>query len=124
MGCGEDSSESKCRMPRNRLADSEAGGRGVADVFGDIARGYAFGRVAAPTRRTYEVSWRLWVNRRSFVGKGCWLHKGMGEMELVAELAVFMGYCCAEKGNKETTIAGKLVVVNFSTSSLWDYHFH
>ena len=55
----------------------------------------------------------MWVNRRSFVGKGCWLHKGMGEMELVAELAVFMGYCCAEKGNKETTIAGKFVAIIF-----------
>ena len=64
-----------------------------ADVFGDIARGYAFGRVAASTRRTYEASWRLWVNWRSSVGKGCWLQKVMGEMELVAELAEFMGYC-------------------------------
>ena len=33
------------------------------------------------------------------------------EMEFVAELAQFMGYCCAEKGNKETTIAGKLVAI-------------
>ena len=37
----------------------------------------------------------------------------MGETELVAELAEFMGYCCAEKENKETTIAGKLVAINF-----------
>ena len=36
-----------------------------------------------------------------------------GEMELVAELAEFMGYCCAEKGNKEATIAGKLVAIKF-----------
>ena len=34
----------------------------------------------------------------------------MGEMGLVAELAEFMGYCCAEKGNK-MTIAGKLVAI-------------
>ena len=53
------------------------------------------------------------MNWRSFVAKKCWLQKGMGEMELVAELAEFMGYCCAEKGNKETTIAGKLVAINF-----------
>ena len=64
------------------------------------------------------------MNWRSFVAKACWLQKGMGEMERVAELVEFMGYCCAEKGNKETTIAGKLVVVNFSTSSLWDYNCH
>ena len=32
-------------------------------------------------------------------------------MELAAELAKFMGYCCADKGIKETTIAGKLVAI-------------
>ena len=36
----------------------------------------------------------------------------MGGMKLVAELAEFMGYCCAEKGNK-MTIAGKLVAIIF-----------
>ena len=111
VGCGADPSETKRRMPRNRLAGPGAGGWGAVDVFGDIARGYAFGRVAASTRRNYE--WRLWVNWRLFVRKGCWLQKAMGEMELVAEVAESMGYCCAEKGNKETTIAGKLVVINF-----------
>ena len=72
MGYGADFRETKRRMPRNRLAGLvEAGGRGAADVFGDIARGYAFGRVAALTdRRTYDASWRLSVNWRSFVGKG------------------------------------------------------
>ena len=64
-------------------------------------------------RRTYDASWRLSVNWRSFVGKGCWLQKGMGEVGLVAGLAEFMGYCCPEKGNKETTITGKLVAINF-----------
>ena len=44
------------------------------------------------------------------MGKGCWLQKGMGEAELAAE---FMGYCCARKWNKESTIAGKLVAVQF-----------
>ena len=34
-------------------------------------------------------------------------------MEFVVELAEFMGYCCTEKVNKETTIAGKLVAINF-----------
>ena len=37
----------------------------------------------------------------------------MGEMELAAELAEFMGYFCAGKGNKDTTIAGKLVAISF-----------
>ena len=33
-------------------------------------------------------------------------------MEFVVELAEFMGYCGAEKVNKETTFAGELVVIN------------
>ena len=37
----------------------------------------------------------------------------MGKTKLVAGLVEFMGFCCAEKGNKETTIAGKLVAINF-----------
>ena len=47
------------------------------------------------------------------MGKGCWLQKGMGEAELAAELTEFMAYFCARKGNKESTIAGKLVAVQF-----------
>ena len=35
------------------------------------------------------------------------------EMELVGEWVEFMGYSCAEKGNKESSIVGKLVVINF-----------
>ena len=50
---------------------------------------------------------------RSFIGKGCWLRKDMGEMELVGELVEFMGYCCTGKTNEESTIVGKLVVINF-----------
>ena len=52
-------------------------------LFGDIAKGYAFGRVAASTQRTYEANWRIWVSWRSFIGNECWLRKDMGEMELV-----------------------------------------
>jgi len=100
-------------MSRNRLAGAGTGIGGAANVFGDIAREYAFGRVAALSRKTYEANWRMWVSWRSLVGKGCWLQKDMGEMELVGELVEFMGYCCAEKGNKESTVVGKLVAINF-----------
>ena len=34
-------------------------------------------------------------------------------MELVRELVEFMGYCCTGKENKESTIVGKLVAINF-----------
>ena len=108
-----DSGETECRMSWNRLAGAGVGNGGAAHVFGDIARGYAFGRVAALTRRAYEANQRMWVSWRSFIGTGCWLPKDMGEMDLVGELVGFIGYCCAEKGNKESTIVGKLVAINF-----------
>ena len=43
------------------------------------------------------------------MGKGSWLQKGMGEAQLAAELTECLGYCCARKGNKKSTIASKLV---------------
>ena len=76
-------------------------------MYEDSAQEYAFGRVTASTRSTYEANWGMWVSWRSFVGNGCWLQKGMGEVELAAELTEFMGYCCPKKGNKESTLAGK-----------------
>ena len=39
--------------------------------------------------------------------------KGEGKAEAVAELAAFMALCSYELGNKESTIAGKLVAVSF-----------
>ena len=92
---------------------ARVGNGGVARVFGDTARGYAFGRVAPSTRRTYEANWRMCVSWRSFKGKECWLRKDMAEMELVGELVEFMGCCCAGKENKESTIVGKLVAIKF-----------
>ena len=44
--------------------------------------------------------------------KGIWLEGEMNEWELVEELTEFMAYCCAERKNKESTVAGKLVAVN------------
>ena len=46
---------------RNCLAGARAGEGGAADVFGDFARGYALGRVAASTRNNYEENWRMGV---------------------------------------------------------------
>ena len=82
-------------MSRTRLVGAATEGGGAAHVFGDIARGYAFGKVAASTRKSYEAKWGMWVGWRSWVGKECWLQNDMGEMEPVEELAEFMGYCCA-----------------------------
>jgi len=81
-------------------------------VFGNVARGYAFGRVAASTRKTYEVNWGMWVSWKSLVGKECWLNKYMGHLELAERLAEFMRCCRAGKGNKKSTIVGKLVAIN------------
>lgn len=97
-------------MSRNRLADAGTGTGGAAYVFGDNARGYALGRVAALTSKL--VSWR------SFAGKDCELQKHMGEMAPVEELVEFMGCYCVEKGNKESTIVGKLVGTIFHREQL------
>ena len=57
MERGPDSRNSECRMSWNRLAGEGVGSEGAAHAFGDMARGYAFGRVAASTRRTHEANW-------------------------------------------------------------------
>ena len=36
----------------------------------------------------------------------------MNEWEMAEELTDFMAYCCAERKNKESTVAGKLVAAN------------
>ena len=36
----------------------------------------------------------------------------MGEMEII-ECAGFTGYCCAGKGDTESTTVGELVTINF-----------
>ena len=41
-----------------------------------------------------------------------------GEVELVRGLVEFMGGCCAGDGNKESTIAGKLMAINFHDEQL------
>ena len=46
-------------------------------------------------------------------GKDNCLGKELGEWELVEELTEFIAYCCAEGRNKEATVAGKLMAVNF-----------
>ena len=46
-------------------------------------------------------------------GKGNWLGKQLGKWELVEELTEFMAYCGEEMKNKEATVAGKLMSVNF-----------
>ena len=66
-------------------------------MFRDVAIGYTFERVAVSTRRKYETNWRMWVSCRCFIGKGCWLRKNMGKMELVGEL-VESSWCPGAQG--------------------------
>ena len=82
-------------------------------MFGDLARGYAFGRVATSTKKTYEANWRMWVSCRKYAGKGIWLEEEMGKAGMATEQVQHMAFCCAVKKNKEATVAGKLVAVNF-----------
>ena len=62
------------------------------------------------------MSWKvMW-------GKVNWLGGEMNERQVVEELTEFMAYCCAEWKNMESTVAGKLVAVNFGSSSGWGCH--
>ena len=88
-----DSRDTNYRMSRTRLGGAGIRNGGAGNVFGDIAREYAFGRVAASSRKPYQENWRMRVSWRSFVGKASWLQKDMGEIELVREWVEFVGYC-------------------------------
>ena len=52
-----------------------------------------------------------------------WLDARVFKRELVEELAKFMAYCGAVRGNKETTVAEKIVAVNFPMSSGWVFPY-
>ena len=53
------------------------------------------------------MKWREWG------GKRCWLAATASELEVVDDLVKYVAYCCAVRGNRESTVAGKLVAVNF-----------
>ena len=54
------------------------------------------------------------VKWRDLIGRSCWLEATASELVVVDEPAEYMAYCCAVRGNRESTVAGKLVAVNFS----------
>jgi len=51
-----------------------------------------------------------WIEWRK---KSGWLEETDSELEVVDESAGYMAYRCAARGNREKTIAGNLVTVNF-----------
>ena len=53
------------------------------------------------------MKWREWR------GRNRWLEATASELDVVDELAEYMTYCCAVRGNWESTVAGKLVAVKF-----------
>ena len=80
-------------------------------MFRDIARGYALGRVAASARGTYEGAWRLWVKWRE------WRERLLARGDRVRDgdcrgFGGVHGVLLRGTGNRETTVAGKLVAVN------------
>ena len=63
-------------------------------MFRDLAKGYAFGRVATSTRGAHQGAWRQWVKCREWRERSCWLEATASELEVVNELAEYMAYCC------------------------------
>ena len=55
----------------------------------------------------------MWLKWRSKAEKSPWIPDDLEEHEVVQELAEFMGYSGAVLGNREATIKGKLVAVDF-----------
>lgn len=55
----------------------------------------------------------MWGAWREQVEKSISIDRNPGEGAVVEELAAFMVYCAHDLGNKESTIAGKLVAVKF-----------
>ena len=100
----------------------------VGQIF-ECSLGLAGGRLERHYRITpfderYEQeASRMWVSWRTMRGKGNWLGKELDEWELVEELTEFMAYCCAGRKNKEATVAGKLMAVNFYHEQ-WDEPFN
>lgn len=50
---------------------------------------------------------------REWRGEGCWLEATVSDVEVAEELVEYIVNCCAVQGSWETTVAGKLVTVNF-----------
>ena len=82
-------------------------------MVGDIARGYAFGRVAASTAKTYEASLEdvgeLEVVRRERV----LVAERDGSDGVCGRVGRIYGVLLLGERNKKTTIAGKLVSIIF-----------
>lgn len=65
-------------------------------------RSYALGTFAVSSRKARKGSWK----RQAW--KSPWMTEVGSELEVVEELAKFMGSCSAVLENKKSTIIGKL----------------
>ena len=91
-------------------------------MFGNFARGYAFGRVAMSTRKTCEANWRVWVSWRMYAKKGIWLEEEIEEAGMVEALVQYMAFCFTLKKNKGATNAGIWWRSTSTMSSGWACH--
>lgn len=72
-----------------------------------VTCGYAAGRVARSSRRSYEGGWRMRLGWKNSIRKWCWLKEGASEIELVDELTAFMAYCSAVQGGQRRDYKGE-----------------
>lgn len=101
------------RIARYPLAGARHRERGPEGIYGDIARGYSFGRLAAWTSQSYSRNWSMSGALREMIGKRMCVDTSLGEEAVQEKLAAFMAYCAHELKNKETRVAGKLVAMSF-----------
>ena len=77
-------------MPQRFMAGPGDPSGSSGDIFGDLAGGYAFGRVLKSTQKTYAKGWRMCVSWSVMRGKDNWLEGDMNGGELMEELAEVM----------------------------------
>ena len=83
-------------------------------MFGDLAAILSSVGIAPSTYATYAADWKMWVEwRQTVVRKGAYVDMSQGAEAVAVEIAKFMAYLFFARKNKMSTVAGKLVAVQY-----------
>ena len=83
-------------------------------MFGDLAAILSSVGIAPSTYATYAADWKMWVEwRQTVVRKGAYADMSQGEETVAVEIAKFMAYLFFARKNQMSTVAGKLVAVQY-----------
>ena len=86
-------------------------------MFGDFAAILSSVGIAPSTYATYAADWKMWVEwRQTVVRKGAYVDMSQGPEAVAVEIAKFRAYLFFARKNKMSTVAGKLVAVQYFTA--------